>query len=139
MAKRGNNRQIVATSSEKPKPKGKRPGPGTNHPAPFDSALWKHLDDIKRMRLGRKTWVQIAQHLATVGVTVHPVTVFRFIQRVSRRKSLPLGYQPIETPLMQTPPPKPEPGYKPGDRYRKKLEEKPPTRAARLFTEDNII
>jgi len=65
---------------------------GIPHPRPFQSALWPHLDLIRKLRLGRKTWPEIGAELEKLGVSVHPDTVGHFFRRAQKAK-LPLGFQ----------------------------------------------
>jgi hypothetical protein len=72
----------------------------TEHPAPFASALWAHVETIKRMRLARKSWVAIARHLETDhGIKVSPPTLYNFMRRYARRAragTIPLGFEPLQ-------------------------------------------
>jgi hypothetical protein len=63
-------------------------------PRPFRSVLLPHLDEIRRMRRGRFTWREIAEHLtATYGIRIAPPSVYLFFKRSVRRKTLPLGFE----------------------------------------------
>ena len=61
------------------------------HPRPFQSALWPHLDLIRKLRLGRKTWPEVGAELEKLGVSVHPDTIGHFFRRAQKAK-LPLGF-----------------------------------------------
>ena len=95
----------VVKSTEKPRKHNRRPASGDNHPAPFESALWPHVELIKKLRLGRKTWVSIAAILQKQhGVSVKPVTIYNFLKRYAKRAragTLPLGFEPITPPSSQ--------------------------------------
>src|SRR6266404_6167227 len=63
-------------------------------PRPFRSVLLPYLDEIRRMRRGRFTWREIAEHLtATHGIRIAPPSVYLFFKRSVRRKTLPLGFE----------------------------------------------
>src|SRR4051812_4947262 len=83
-----------------------------HHPGPFQSPLEKHLDVIRSMRRGRKTWEEIAAHVSGLqraeGVQdyqVHRSTIFnfykRYVDRLERQRSKgkpgakPLGFEPV--------------------------------------------
>ena len=60
---------------------------------PFQSVLWPHVDLIRKMRLTRKTWPQIAEELARLGVRQDPWAVRRFFKRCQEGKGKqPLGF-----------------------------------------------
>ena len=63
------------------------------HPAPFQSALWEHVDLIRKLRLARKTWPQIAAELGRMGVRINRSSVRRFFKRLQDRKEMPLGLE----------------------------------------------
>jgi hypothetical protein len=63
------------------------------HPAPFQSALWEHVDLIRKLRLARKTWPKIAAELGRMGVRINRSTVRRFFKRLQGRKEMPLGLE----------------------------------------------
>lgn len=79
------------------------------HPRPYGSPLWPHLDLIRSERQARKTWEEIAQKLHTEhGITTNFRTVHAFFKRVSQRarkgqEELPLGF--VEPPRSVPPPP----------------------------------
>jgi len=64
---------------------------GIPHPRPFQSTLWPHLDLIRKLRLGRKTWPEIGAELEKLGVLVHPDTVGHFFRRAQKTR-LPRGF-----------------------------------------------
>ena len=59
-------------------------------PAPFQSTLWKHLTQIRRMRRQHKTWNQIAHELK---VEVKPRAVRNFFVRTQNLKKVPVGFE----------------------------------------------
>jgi IS5 family transposase len=64
------------------------------HPKPFQSSLWPHLDTIRQMRRERKMWTEIADHLKTKGVTVSYRTVRNFFLRTrSPKRRIPAGFE----------------------------------------------
>ena len=63
------------------------------HPAPFQSALWEHVELIRKRRLARKTWPAIAAELERIGVRINRSSVRRFFKRLQDRKEMPLGLQ----------------------------------------------
>jgi hypothetical protein len=96
---------------KRPKRHNRRPAVGNNHPPPNASELWAHVETIKRMRLGRQSWVQISEALRDEGVDVAPVTIYNFLKRYARRAragTLPLGFAPID-PQPPEPTRQPEP------------------------------
>jgi hypothetical protein len=62
------------------------------HPKPFQSALWPHLPLIRKLRLARKTWPEVAEELDKLGVSINRSTVRRFFERFQKRKELPSGF-----------------------------------------------
>jgi hypothetical protein len=66
------------------------------HPKPFQSQLWPHLDLIRKLRLSRKTWPEIAAELSTVGIRMNPWAIRRFFKHAQGRK-LPLGFGLVAT------------------------------------------
>jgi hypothetical protein len=75
------------------------------HPKPHDSPLWAHLELIRKMRLGRRPWREIAEAIEKAGgPKVAFNTVHNFYKRVANRaksgKGLPLGF---EDPFSGTP------------------------------------
>jgi IS5 family transposase len=64
------------------------------HPKPFQSQLWPHLETIRQMRRERKMWTEIADHLKTKGVTVSYRTVRNFFLRTrSPKRRIPAGFE----------------------------------------------
>jgi hypothetical protein len=61
------------------------------HPKPYQSALWPYLPLIRKRRLARRSWPEIAAELKTFGVSVHPDTINRFFARVQKGK-VPRGF-----------------------------------------------
>lgn len=94
----------------------KKKQPVRNHPRPFRSPLWPHVDLIRSERQAHKTWEEIAQKLQReFGITTHFTTIYNFLKRVSERnrkgkRKLPLGYDPVSdsAPSAQEPPPDPQ-------------------------------
>jgi hypothetical protein len=77
------------------------------HPKPFQSQLWPHLDLIRKLRLSRRSWPEIAAELSTVGIRMNPWAIRRFFKRAQGRK-LPLGFGAVATPApVATPPAQP--------------------------------
>ena len=77
------------------------------HPKPFQSQLWPHLDLIRKLRLSRRSWPEIAAELSTVGIRMNPWAIRRFFKRAQGRK-LPLGFGPVSTRApVPTPPAQP--------------------------------
>ena len=66
---------------------------GIRHPKPWQSELWPHLDLIRKRRLARASWPDIAVELKNLGESDHPDTVGRFFRRAQSGK-LPLGFEP---------------------------------------------
>jgi hypothetical protein len=63
-------------------------------PRPWRSLLLPHLDEIRALRMARRTWREIASHLkATHGIKIAPSNVYRFFKRAVQRKKLPLGFE----------------------------------------------
>ena len=63
------------------------------HPRPWRSSLWPHLDRIRKLRLARKSWLEVAAELQTLGVQVSPQAIGRFFDR-ARKAKLPVGFEP---------------------------------------------
>jgi hypothetical protein len=61
------------------------------HPKPWQSELWQHLALIRKRRLARASWPEIAAELQGLGVSVHPDTVGHFFRRAQKTK-LPRGF-----------------------------------------------
>jgi hypothetical protein len=71
-----------------------RPNMPKEHPKPFQSQLWPHLETIRQMRRERKMWTEIADHLKTKGVTVSYRTVRNFFLRTrSPKRRIPAGFE----------------------------------------------
>jgi hypothetical protein len=58
---------------------------------PFQSPLWDHLDQIKKLRMARKTWKAIAEQLP---VRLTPRSVRNFFVRY-RNAKLPAGFESL--------------------------------------------
>jgi hypothetical protein len=84
-------------------------------PRPFRSILFDYLDEIRRLRRGRRTWRAIAEHLTNNrGVKISASGVHIFFKRATRRKTLPLGFEdPV--PASPTDRPKLAPARPPGE------------------------
>ena len=63
------------------------------HPRPWRSSLWPHLERIRKLRLARKSWLEVAAELETLGVRVSPQAIGRFFDR-ARKAKLPAGFEP---------------------------------------------
>ena len=83
---------------------GKKPAktfPPTEHPRPFQSILWQHLELIRLRRRQRHPWRVIVEELQNQhGITTTQSTVMRFFKRARARlqegsKGLPLGFDEI--------------------------------------------
>jgi hypothetical protein len=71
-----------------------RKPPPQVHPRPFQSQLWKHLDQLRVWRRQKWSWRQIAEALGTQhGIEISFQAVHDFFRRASRRKRLPLGFE----------------------------------------------
>ena len=71
---------------------------------PYTSPLWKHVDLIRAMRRGHRTWLEIARCLEQEhGLKTSHKTVHGFFQRVVSRDKLPLGWAEPEQPSRATP------------------------------------
>jgi IS5 family transposase len=71
-----------------------KPAMPKEHPKPFQSSLWPHLETIREMRRARKMWTEIAEHLKTKGVTVSYRTVRNFFLRTrSPKRRIPAGFE----------------------------------------------
>jgi IS5 family transposase len=71
-----------------------KPNVPKEHPKPFQSQLWPHLETIRQMRRERKMWTEIADHLKTKGVTVSYRTVRNFFLRTrSPKRRIPAGFE----------------------------------------------
>lgn len=95
--------------------------PPKDHPKPFQSVLWSHLDLIRSRRRRRQPWRVIVAELETeYKIKTTAPTLMRFVKRVSDRtpegaKSpiLPVGFtesQPAEELTISKITTKPEPG-----------------------------
>ena len=68
---------------------------GSEHPRPYRSRLWEHLDEIRQLRRRRWTWREITEHLHREhGVSVTLWTVQKFARRVANGKRQPLWFGP---------------------------------------------
>lgn len=83
---------------------GKKPAktsPPTEHPLPFQSVLWEHLELIRLRRRQRHPWRVIVEELRNLhGISTTESTVMRFFKRAWSRlregnKGLPLGFEEI--------------------------------------------
>jgi hypothetical protein len=72
------------------------------HPPPFQSALWPHLDLIRKLRLSRKSWPAIADELAALGVRIDRSALRKFFKRAQKGKP-PLGFVGESTSVVRTP------------------------------------
>ncbi|HEV3210826.1 MAG TPA: hypothetical protein VGY91_11225 [Chthoniobacterales bacterium] len=65
------------------------------HPAPFQSKLWSYAGEIRALRLGRKSWREIARWLEKEHrVKVAPNTITRWFERGSARGwRMPIGFE----------------------------------------------
>ena len=63
------------------------------HPAPFQSRLWEHAELIRKLRLARKTWPEIAAELGRMGLRINRSSVRRFFKRLQDRKQMPIGLE----------------------------------------------
>jgi hypothetical protein len=63
--------------------------PGTEHPRPFESVLWEHLEMIKSLRKKRFTWKQVSDELGGKGVIIHPTSCCLFYNRFLKRDDFP--------------------------------------------------
>ena len=71
---------------------------------PYSSPLWKHVDLIRAMRRGHRTWPEIARCLEQEhGLKTSHKTVHGFFKRVVSRDKLPLGWAEPEQPLRPLP------------------------------------
>jgi len=59
---------------------------------PFQSALWPHIDMIRKLRLARKTWATIADELQKMGVSTSPQAIGQFFRRAKSGKR-PCGWE----------------------------------------------
>jgi hypothetical protein len=73
---------------------------------PYSSPLWKHVDLIRAMRRGHRTWPEIARCLEQEhGLKTSYKTVHGFFKRLVSRDKLPLGWTEPEEPSHATPAP----------------------------------
>src|SRR5438309_630886 len=78
-----------------PKPQTARKPAPREHPGPWGSVLWDHLDEIRALRRKRKRWEDIALHLEKErGVKLTSRSIRNFFARAVKAK-LPLGFEPI--------------------------------------------
>jgi hypothetical protein len=95
---KGNEKKIkrVKKSPGRLKKHGRRPAAGDAHPGPWRSELWPHLETIRKMRLRRHTWAQVAEAVHQAGgPKLAATTCYNFYKRavnLSRKGKLPLGF-----------------------------------------------
>jgi len=66
---------------------------------PYSSPLEAHIDLIRSMRRGRKTWPEISAHLEREhGLKTSHKTIQNFFKHSINRKQLPLGFEPLGNP-----------------------------------------
>lgn len=71
--------------------------------APFRSKLTPFFEEIRQLRLRRRTWKQIAEQLeAEHGVKSAPSSVYEFFRR-HRKRPAPLGFPEEEVSVQQSP------------------------------------
>lgn len=79
------------------------------HPRAWNSALWDHVETIRTLRRSRKTWKEIAEHLAKGhGLKLSDRTIRNFYVRYTARLragTLPAGYEPEPQPTPLPPEP----------------------------------
>lgn len=63
----------------------------TDHPGPWGSPLWDHLETIRTLRMQRKTWKQIAEAL-DVETTPRAVRNF-FVRSRNPKRKVPAGLE----------------------------------------------
>jgi hypothetical protein len=78
--------------------------PPMPHPGPFRSRLIPYVNQIKAWRRAGKTWKDVTEELAKLGVKTDPGTACRFIKRWNK-KPYAIGAEPEEV----SPPPGPSP------------------------------
>lgn len=85
----------------------KNKGP-KQHPGPWGSQLWDHLEEIRRLRRARTKWKDIAKALEAQNVTITASALRNFFVRSRDPKlKLPAGLEhlrPPESPSPATPP-----------------------------------
>jgi hypothetical protein len=67
------------------------------HPGPFRSQLVPYVDQIRAWRRAGKTWKEVTEGLAKLGIKTDPGTACRFMKRV-RDKPYPIGAEPDPVP-----------------------------------------
>jgi hypothetical protein len=94
-----------------PAPQKRKPAsksPPTEHPKPYQSALWSHFDLIQKLRRRRESWQKIADHLNQAHrLRVSHKTVQRFFKRAvdpktGKLKPSPLGFPPPTSSSRET-------------------------------------
>lgn len=111
----------------------KKKGGPKEHPKPWASALWGYRDEIHGLRLQRKTWQEIADHLEqkhSVKITSRAIRNF-FVR--SRDPKLPAGLENL-VPSQETrhaAPPTPE-----GPRQKQKSDNRSPIPDPETFFAD---
>jgi hypothetical protein len=92
-------------SKPRPRPKGSQPP--RDHPGPWGSVLWDHLEAIRDLRRKRKRWSDIAVHLEKEhGVKITSRAIRNFFARAIKAK-LPLGFEPTSLLPKASPTPAP--------------------------------
>ena len=75
--------------------------------APYRSALWRHVEEIRAVRLKRESWRAIARHLEErlPGLKTAPNTITRHFERgAAKRWRVPMGFEEA-TPKRKLPMP----------------------------------
>jgi hypothetical protein len=70
-----------------------------SHTGPWGSVLWDHLNEIRALRIKRKSWKDIASHLKTEhGIGVQPRAVRNFFVRIRNPKlKIPAGLEALKS------------------------------------------
>jgi hypothetical protein len=102
----------MAKTHAKPKsPAGRKQMP-REHPGPWGSVLWDHLDEIRSMRRARKRWLDIETHLRQQhGIRITQRAIRNFFARATDPKQKrPLGWEePARPAPAPSSPPVPAP------------------------------
>ena len=63
--------------------------------APYRSALWEHVEEIRALRLKRQSWRAIARRLEEQhGLKMAPNTITRWFERAAaKRWRVPMGFE----------------------------------------------
>lgn len=75
--------------------RGKKKVTPRNHPSPWGSALWDHLEEIKALRGQRKKWQEITDHLVGqygIKITHRAVRNF-FVRSLDPNRRIPAGFE----------------------------------------------